>query len=244
MTADVHIYYSCTTIKKAYENGLFALVADGVHKILPTQLGDQAQLYTIHGVCSNGHEIPLLYALTRAQRESTYELVFSCLERELRSLGPQCVRRFVVDFERAAINAAKRTFPGINVEGCAFHLAQAWNRRRDALGLRKFIVGPDRCRRVAQWWRTIKGLPFLRWDLFRRNPALARPPVPRDHEAFQGCQQFLEYLHATWIRGPLKEMWCKWGITELRTTNLAEAYHRYFLTSKEDHPQLPPVLYI
>ncbi|VDP49052.1 unnamed protein product [Heligmosomoides polygyrus] len=123
MTADVHIYYSCTTIKKAYENGLFALVADGVHKILPTQLGYQAQLYTIHGVCSNGHEIPLLYALTRAQRESTYELVFSCLERELRSLGPQCVRRFVVDFERAAINAANKTFPGVNVEDCAFHLA-------------------------------------------------------------------------------------------------------------------------
>ncbi|KAK6011158.1 hypothetical protein OSTOST_23768, partial [Ostertagia ostertagi] len=44
------------TAQKAYRNGLHALVADGVHQILPEQLGDHSQLYTIHGVCNNGVE--------------------------------------------------------------------------------------------------------------------------------------------------------------------------------------------
>ena len=76
-TVDLQIFFSSKTVKvlvqnlllssrsstsinilqKAYENGLFALVSDGVHKMLPHCLGDNSQLYTIHGVCRNGEEV-------------------------------------------------------------------------------------------------------------------------------------------------------------------------------------------
>ncbi|EYC27331.1 hypothetical protein Y032_0009g654 [Ancylostoma ceylanicum] len=78
---------------------------------------------------------------------------------------------------------------------------------------------------VRKWWRTLKGIPFLPANLLRRLPGLARPSIPRSHAAYQKCQEFLDYLHDTWVRGRFRSLWCKWGLTELRTTNLAEAYH-------------------
>ncbi|CAJ0593908.1 unnamed protein product [Cylicocyclus nassatus] len=41
----LYIYYSKTTIQKAVENGLTALVADGIHKLPPKALGDDGQLH-------------------------------------------------------------------------------------------------------------------------------------------------------------------------------------------------------
>ncbi|KAK5965157.1 hypothetical protein GCK32_001021 [Trichostrongylus colubriformis] len=63
-------------------------------------------------------DIPLLFAITeRKNARTTLDL------------------RIVLDFEKAAIKAAKKCFPSASVQGCGFHLAQAWNRKRDALGL-------------------------------------------------------------------------------------------------------------
>ncbi|CAJ0597869.1 unnamed protein product [Cylicocyclus nassatus] len=50
----LYVYYSRKTIQKAVENGLVALVADGIHKLPPEELGKDGQLYTIHGVCNGG----------------------------------------------------------------------------------------------------------------------------------------------------------------------------------------------
>ncbi|KAK6029612.1 hypothetical protein OSTOST_04276 [Ostertagia ostertagi] len=171
-TAQVQIYCSRRTIEKAYRNGLHALVADGVHQILPEQLGDHSQLYTIHGVCNNGVEVPLFHALTRNKTETTYRMIFGYIEGEFVALGGVPSLRLIVDFETAAINAAKATIPSMTVEGCGFHLAQAWNRKRDSLGLRRYLKGPHKSRAVLKWWRTIKGLPFLPKHLHRRVPGL------------------------------------------------------------------------
>ncbi|RCN38572.1 hypothetical protein ANCCAN_15512 [Ancylostoma caninum] len=56
-TPTFQMYYSKATIKKAVDNGLKALVADGIHKVLPKKLGDNAQLYTIRGVCNGTVEV-------------------------------------------------------------------------------------------------------------------------------------------------------------------------------------------
>lgn len=65
--------------------------------------------------------------------------------------------RIILDFEMAAIKAAKIIFPTASIEGCAFHLARTSNRKRDQLGLRKFIRGSERCERIKRWWETLKG---------------------------------------------------------------------------------------
>ncbi|KAL6724056.1 hypothetical protein Aduo_018990 [Ancylostoma duodenale] len=83
------------------------------------------------------------------------------------------------------------------------------------------------CKQVAIWWSVLKGFPFLPVDLIRKAPVTYRPPVPVEHEAHTKCQEFLPYLHSTWIDGPFKGLLCKWNSTELRTTNLAETFHSH-----------------
>ncbi|RCN30468.1 hypothetical protein ANCCAN_23760 [Ancylostoma caninum] len=116
---------------KACTNGLFALVADGVHTKQPKTL---TQLYFAHSVCDEGVEVPLLYALTARKTEGMYRRIFGHLQAILERYRPRPHQRLrvVLDFEKASINAAKSVFTQFIVQGCAFHLSQAWNRRRDS----------------------------------------------------------------------------------------------------------------
>nr|CDJ91482.1 unnamed protein product [Haemonchus contortus] len=69
--------------------------------------------------------------------------------------------------------------------------------------------------------------------------ALWRPPVPEDHVAYEKCKEFEEYLHSTWFDGPYKDMWNKWELVDLKTANIAEAYHkRLNVEFGRDHPDL------
>ncbi|KHJ86277.1 hypothetical protein OESDEN_13977, partial [Oesophagostomum dentatum] len=86
-TTQLHLYYSRETLEKACRNGLFALIGDGLHKVAPTKLGEDTQLYTIHGVCHNEHEVPLAHALMKNKTQKLYEEVFGHLMNAFRSLG-------------------------------------------------------------------------------------------------------------------------------------------------------------
>ncbi|KAK6056164.1 hypothetical protein COOONC_06332 [Cooperia oncophora] len=228
--------FNTYSFKKACDLGLHAIVADGMHSLHPKSLGYQAQVYCVHGVCSEGVEIPLLYCITEKKTEKVYLKIFAHLKATITSDAP---RRVVLDFEKSAIKAARKTFPAAAVEGCAFHIAQAWNRRRTHIGLTRYTQGVECDARVAEWWDTVKGklikfsalkgsysIVFLPTPLLPHVRALRGPPVPSGHGAFEKCKKFLEYLNTTWMQGPFKNMWCKWKVEELRTTNLAEAFHR------------------
>ncbi|EYC20159.1 hypothetical protein Y032_0022g480 [Ancylostoma ceylanicum] len=208
----LHVYYNTSTIQMAAQLGLHALVADGVHTFQPRQLKRKGQLYTVHGVCNNGVEV--------------YTIIFRHLKDELGAAVPPRLR-IVLDYEKAAINAVKRVFPHATEQGCAFHLAQAWNRRRDRLGLRRFIkeaVGVAKSLEVERWWYTIEGLVYLSRRLHREVRALAAPPVPREHAAY-----------------PLYKL----GVEELRTKNLAEPHHSQLNTLIEgDHPTLTKLILV
>ncbi|RCN40816.1 hypothetical protein ANCCAN_13227 [Ancylostoma caninum] len=93
--------------------------------------------------------------------------------------------RVVLDYEKPAINAVKRVFPHATVQGCAFHLAQAWNRRGDRLGLRRFIKGAvdmAKSLEVEEWWFTIKGLVYLPRRLHREDPSHTKHIRRKDRE--------------------------------------------------------------
>lgn len=206
--------------------GLQAIVADGVHTLQPKELGRHSQLYCVHGVCDEGFEVPLLFAVTAKKTEMVYAEIFGHLKRALEHNGHSGEGeglRIVLDFEKAAINAGRASFPSAKIEGCAFHLAQAWNRRMNSLGLRQHIHGPTRDPRIT--WRATKGIVFLPNQLRTELRALRIVPVRRTHPAHQKCAEFLRYMESTWLSGPFKDLWCKWKISTLRTTNLAEAFH-------------------
>ncbi|RCN32163.1 hypothetical protein ANCCAN_22040 [Ancylostoma caninum] len=111
------------------------LVADGLHKVLPRQLGDNSQLCTIHGGCRNTHQMPLVCAITKSKNKSVHEEVFGRLKQALISLDYRVPLRIVLDFKNVGINAAMKVFRDPTFRGCAFHLTQAWNRKRNELEL-------------------------------------------------------------------------------------------------------------
>ncbi|VDO85039.1 unnamed protein product [Heligmosomoides polygyrus] len=163
-TADMHIYYSEKIIRKACENGLDTLIADGIFSMHPNQREKNGQLYTIHGVCNGKVNVPLLYAITNKKTEFIYTKIWTMLKEVIDSTTDHDFNpRILLDFERASIKAAKRVFPGGTVEGCAFHLARSWNRKRDELGLRKFLKGNERSRRVTWFDGPFAGM-WNKWD--------------------------------------------------------------------------------
>ncbi|KAK6026191.1 hypothetical protein OSTOST_07889 [Ostertagia ostertagi] len=191
-------------IARACRCGLKALVADGVHDLQPSVTNKAGQVYIIHGVVANSVDMSLLYAITLRKNEQTYDTIFGMMKDAIAAAGGAQDLRIVVDFEKAAINAAKRAFPSASVEGCAFHLAQAWNRKRDALGLRSQVRGNLRCALIKQWWETIKG----------------------NHAAYIKCRMFLDYLKKNWYKGIFRKMWNKWNKSDLRTSNIAETFNK------------------
>ncbi|EYB86607.1 hypothetical protein Y032_0276g1098 [Ancylostoma ceylanicum] len=68
------------------ENGLTALIGDGVDKLNPMNTPnrmDKGQLYVIHGVVSSGIEVPLLYEITRYKNLATYRTNFGRLREAI-----------------------------------------------------------------------------------------------------------------------------------------------------------------
>ncbi|KAL6730130.1 hypothetical protein Aduo_001125 [Ancylostoma duodenale] len=71
---DLHSYYSEEVIQKACENGINALIGDGVYKLNPKTAPvhvEKGQLHTIHAACNGETEFPILYAVTRSKKVRT-----------------------------------------------------------------------------------------------------------------------------------------------------------------------------
>ncbi|KIH47824.1 hypothetical protein ANCDUO_22111, partial [Ancylostoma duodenale] len=69
LESTLHMNYNSNTLQMAGRNGLHTLVTDGVHSFQPRQLKQKGQLYTVHGLCCNDVEMPLLYAISSKKTE-------------------------------------------------------------------------------------------------------------------------------------------------------------------------------
>ena len=59
--------------------------------------------------------------------------MFEILKNLVPNLAP---KRILLDFEKAAMNAAKIAFPQTDMRGCYFHLAQSITRKVSSVGLK------------------------------------------------------------------------------------------------------------
>jgi transposase-like protein len=67
---------------------------------------------------------------------------------------------FVIDFESATKTATDTVFPHSVIQGCRFHLTQAWNRKTQQMGLAKQCITGES--KVTKWLIHTYGLSFLR----------------------------------------------------------------------------------
>ena len=89
------------------------------------------QLYTWHAEIGNSY-CSCIYFLLQKKNQPTYQKMFSILKQLLPNLNPTSI---LVDFEKAAINAAKSTFQHTEIKGCYFHLLQSLIRKVKKLDL-------------------------------------------------------------------------------------------------------------
>ncbi|KAF6215693.1 hypothetical protein GE061_000024 [Apolygus lucorum] len=185
-----------------------AIFMDGTFDYAPKHF---TQLYTLHGYNDAGLFIPLVFCLLPDKKESTYEKLFHAVTEKSSDIGfqlqpPNCV----ADFEKAVHNAAKKVWPTTNVRGCKFHLAQAWFRKIQNLGL--VTEYKDEDSEIGDWLRWSFGLPMV-------NPAEASEAfcdwiinAPSDK-----AHRYGQYIHDTYIGDASSyppEMWASRAFEE------------------------------
>lgn len=111
------------------QNGKFWF-ADGTFSCTPKCF---TQLYTIHSIIDTD-VVPLVYVLLPDKTEDTYCRMFTALNSIKSNLKPKL---FMLDFEKAAMNAVVHVYPDTQVKGCFFHLGQSFWRHIQSLGLQK-----------------------------------------------------------------------------------------------------------
>ena len=182
---------------------------DGTFAVCPSLF---YQLYTMHGIMKDTTE-PLVYCLMRNKTKEKYEELFAALKNLNAMLDPH---EITTDFEIAAIEALKSSFPNANIKGCFFHFAQANWRKIQSVGLaREYQQDTEVC------------------NILKSFVALALIPEEDIYIGFQKHKEitakmqneenteFVSYFEATWLgeknlRGRrtgasfLPQIWCQY----------------------------------
>ncbi|CAJ0592430.1 unnamed protein product [Cylicocyclus nassatus] len=116
----LYVYYSRKTLQKAVENGLVALVADGIHKLPKKSLAKTANC------------IPFTEFVMVALRKNQYDKVFRMVKEELVNYDVNLEHlRIIIDFERAVLASIRtssklmsRTDRMLNLEEDLEHFEQ------------------------------------------------------------------------------------------------------------------------
>jgi hypothetical protein len=204
-------------------------LADGTFKKCPTLF---FQIYAIHYEFANGINPVGLICLLPNKTCDTYRRLLDAVKDLLPDAEPDFI---LTDFEIAAMDAFRVTYPNSTVTGCYFHLCQSVLRKTQELGLRPLYDTDDEVR-----------------GMIRCLPSLAHVPVEDVLDAFeevatampqhQGMDELLTYFEHTYIRGrrlpgrghnyrPALFPPASWNKREsategiARTTNICEGWH-------------------
>ena len=130
----------------------------------------------------------------------------------------------MLDFEQGMMKALRQVFPGIQLRGCRFHLAQNWWRAIQRYGLATRYKNTKSA--ISKWLNKCFALPCLDEDLIRENFADLAASAPL------ACMPFVDYLDRWYMKStspfpPL--MWASLSTRETPATNNGmEAFHRAF----------------
>jgi hypothetical protein len=132
-----------------------------------------------------------------------------------------------LDFEYAAHEAARHFWPDVTIKGCQFHLAQAWYRKIQSLGLTSEYK--DQESPVGQWLKTFFGLSFLDPDVEECFVFDIFSEAPESEKAIKSADYVVNnYIDKSSTFPPItsadSDVECK------RTTNGCESFHKEFST--------------
>ena len=123
----------------------------------------------------------------------------------------------MLDFEVAAHNAVKTSFPQSSIKGCFFHYIQCIWRKVQSSGLVVMFNEDDNFRRLVKRAAVLPLVPENKdgWFQALEDNQDDSPPVMR----------FKNYVTETWVGGHLQH-WNHYDNDGPRTTNAAEGWHQ------------------
>ncbi|CAN8008863.1 unnamed protein product [Ixodes pacificus] len=202
------------------------------------------QLYTLHSWCGLAVRAqkmrPLVYILATSRTEEPYVHAFETLKTVATGAEQMLSPPFlVVNFEMAAMNAIRRTFPATVLKGCLFHFSQyLYGKMQNAQLQTRYAEDPG----FSLKMRILFALAFLPDHQIRAAYVAIKPLMP--HEA----TKVLKHLEKNFILGKLLTLGPMnmrmpplfspqvWSVADLvdagqpRSTNHVEAWHRRFKT--------------
>ena len=197
------------------------LLADGTFKFCPKFY---KQLYTLHQYVA-GVYTPTAFFLLKDKRFHTYRNMLNIIKMKLNVSNLDFdVQTFIVDFERSMLKAIADVLPGCKIRGCNFHLAQAWMKKIQRLGMSTLYQNKRSV--TGKWLRHLFGFRMMKWELvpqaFEDYAKLAPP----------GLAKFLDYLRRTWMTEQSKfppKLWAGAAQSNVpNTTNACESFHLHF----------------
>lgn len=169
-------------------------VADGTFSYAPRFF---AQMYTVHGY-KNGYYIPVFHVFLENKTQLVYENMWK-LYTEVRATVttyPFYPRKILIDFEFAMLQAIKKIFPWVQVQGCRFHFAQSLYRKIHSVPLlRRSYQDPNVNKEVCQWLHCFFGLPFLS----AAEIPIAVAELMAECPNYPECHQFGLYVQYTYV---------------------------------------------
>lgn len=210
------------------------LYMDGTFSFCPKYF---CQFFTIHGL-QNGHYIPLVFCLLPSKTTESYKTCFSLLkfniyEKYCRLFNP---RKIFVDFEKAIHVAILNIWPHVEINGCRFHLHQAWLRKIQSVGLKSEYESNSE---IGKWLKNTFGLTYL-------NPDEVDDCFVFDLMSYKPhsdlLDKYCDYLLDTYINDNAvfpPSLWAEESASVTRTTNCCESFHAKFNASfYSTHPSV------
>ncbi|KAL8600339.1 hypothetical protein ACOMHN_060955 [Nucella lapillus] len=209
---------------------------DGIFSVSPHLF---SQLYTLH-VMFLGQMIPVVFALLANKAQSTYTRLFDILSHlcHTRNL-PLDPRAIHTDFEMAALQACRISFPKTSLRGCFFHYTQSIWRKVQNLHL---AIEYNENRELKTFVRRLAVLPLVPIEDVDEAWMLVHGEAPE----IPGVTELCDYMVKTWVddQRPLfhREVWSHFASLEeesVRTNNNLESFHSAFAKSfRSPHPNI------
>uniref|UniRef100_A0A6P7F583 Uncharacterized protein LOC114326048 n=1 Tax=Diabrotica virgifera virgifera TaxID=50390 RepID=A0A6P7F583_DIAVI len=117
------------------------------------------QMFTLHTLINDTY-VPVAFCLLPNKQKFTYKSLFELLKKKCQDLGCNLnPTKIVIDYELGIHSSMREVFPEANVVGCRFHLAQAWWRKVQNVGLSSEYKNENS--EIGKWLKHIFGLMYL-----------------------------------------------------------------------------------
>ena len=112
-------------------------LADGIFKVVTSLL---FQLYIIHFEFVPGINSASIYCFVKNKTQAVYARILDEIKRMISLANPE---KILLDFESAANNALRTTYPNAAIMDCYFHMTQSIVRKINEIGMKSEYESDD-----------------------------------------------------------------------------------------------------